>query len=96
MKVRWSETAFGEIESIFSFFFERSRSAAAAVARRILDRSVMLGDFPYAGHITDVPGVRALSVVTYPFVDFYSIDNVSGEVFILNVRHPAQAPDQPR
>jgi plasmid stabilization system protein ParE len=35
MKVRWSETALTEIEDIFSYIFERNRSAAAAVVERI-------------------------------------------------------------
>jgi len=30
MKVRWSETALSEIEDIFSYVFERNRSAAVS------------------------------------------------------------------
>jgi plasmid stabilization system protein ParE len=43
--------------------------------------------------MTDLPGVRALSVVSYPFVIFYAIDDIAGEVLVLNVRHTARAPD---
>ena len=60
MSVRWSETAFNELEEILAFIHERNRSAAQAVSRRILDRTMMLGEFPLAGHITDEAGVRAL------------------------------------
>jgi plasmid stabilization system protein ParE len=92
MSVRWSETAFNELEDIFAFIHERNRSAARAVSRRILDRTKMLGEFPLAGHITDEADVRALSVVTYPFVIYYAIDDVTGEVVVLNIRHTAQEP----
>jgi plasmid stabilization system protein ParE len=46
VKVRWTEAAFSELDDIFAFISQRSRSAAATVARRILDRATMLGDFP--------------------------------------------------
>jgi len=35
MKVRWSETALLEIESIFAYIHERNRTAASAVVKRI-------------------------------------------------------------
>uniref|UniRef100_Q07V92 Plasmid stabilization system n=1 Tax=Rhodopseudomonas palustris (strain BisA53) TaxID=316055 RepID=Q07V92_RHOP5 len=92
MRIRWSETAFNELEDILAFISERNRPAAAAVARRILDRTQLLGEFPLAGHVTNESGVRALSVVTYPFVIYYAIDHVAGEVVVLNVRHTAQEP----
>jgi plasmid stabilization system protein ParE len=90
MKVRWSQTAFNELQDIFEFIACRNRSAAAVVAQRIQDRATMLGEFPLAGPVTDTVGVRALSVVTHPFVIFYAIDDGSGEVRILSVRHTAQ------
>jgi toxin ParE1/3/4 len=90
MKVRWSETALAEIDSIFSYIYEHNRSAASAVVERIEGLTTLLGEFPLLGHLTDENGVRMLSVVRYPFVIFYAIDGATGEIVILHVRHAAQ------
>jgi plasmid stabilization system protein ParE len=90
MKVRWSETALAEIDSIFSYIYEHNRSAASAVVERIEGLTTLLGEFPFLGHLTDETGIRMLSVVRYPFVIFYTINGEAGEVVILHVRHSAQ------
>jgi plasmid stabilization system protein ParE len=92
MKVRWSETALAETEAIFSFIHERNRSAAASIVQRFEELAALLSEFPLAGHLTDETDVRAISVVRYPFVVFYTIDDGAAEVIILHVRHTAQAP----
>jgi plasmid stabilization system protein ParE len=90
MRVRWSETALAEIEGIFSYIHERNPSAARAVVERIDGLTALLDEFPLVGHVTDEPNVRMLSVVRYPFLIFYAIDNEANEVVILHVRHAAQ------
>jgi toxin ParE1/3/4 len=88
MKVRWSETALAQLDDIFFYIYERNRSAALSVAKRIEDLAALLGEFPLIGHLTDEAEVRVLPVVRYPFMIFYAID--AGEVVILHVRHTAQ------
>jgi addiction module RelE/StbE family toxin len=90
MKLRWSETALHELDDIFSYVFEQNRTAAAAVAKRIRERAMLLEEFPWAGHKTDFGGVRALSVVRYPFVIFYVIDEDANEVSVVSVRHTSR------
>jgi plasmid stabilization system protein ParE len=90
MKVRWSETALAQLDDIFFYIYERNRSAALSVAKRIEDLAAMLGEFPLIGHLTDEAEVRVLPVVRYPFVIFYAIDAAAGEVVILHVRHTAR------
>jgi toxin ParE1/3/4 len=90
MSVRWSETALSEVQDIFSYLYERNRTAAAAVVQRFEELTVLLGEFPFAGHLTDEAGVRAISVVRYPFIIFYTVDDATAEVTILHVRHAAQ------
>jgi len=92
MKVRWSETALVEIESIFAYIHERNRTAASAVVKRIEDLTALLAEFPLMGHLADEDGVRVLSVVRYPFLIFYTIDEAAREIVILQVRHGAQEP----
>ena len=90
MKVRWSETALAEIDNIFLYASEYNRSAAAAVVERIEALTALLEEFPLVGHLTDEAEVRVLSVVRYPFLIFYTIDNAAGEIVILHVRHTSQ------
>jgi plasmid stabilization system protein ParE len=90
MKVRWSETALAEIESIFAYIYDRNRAAASAVIERIEGLVSLLEEFPQMGHLTDEEEVRMIAVVRYPFLIFYSIDEMTGEVVILHVRHGAQ------
>jgi plasmid stabilization system protein ParE len=90
MKVRWSETALAQLDDIFFYVYERNRSAALSVAKRIEDLAAMLGEFPLIGHLTDEAEVRVLPVVRYPFMIFYAIDAAAGEVVILHVRHTAR------
>ncbi|MGA2291525.1 type II toxin-antitoxin system RelE/ParE family toxin [Bradyrhizobium sp.] len=90
MKVRWSETALAEIEDIFSYIYEHNRSAAVAVVERVEGLAALLEEFPLVGHLTDEENVRVLSVVRYPFLIFYAIDDPANEIVILHVRHTAQ------
>jgi plasmid stabilization system protein ParE len=78
MQVRWSETALTEIDHIFAYIFERNRSSA--VAKRLEERSTSLAEFPLMGHRTDEAEVRVFSVVRYPFLIFYAIDDATNEI----------------
>ncbi len=90
MRVRWSQSSLTEIEDIFAYIHERNAAAASSVVARIERLTSMLTDFPLAGHVTDDPEVRVLSVVRYPFRIFYAVDMAADEVVILHVRHAAQ------
>jgi plasmid stabilization system protein ParE len=94
MKVRWSQTALAQLDDIFLYIYERNRSAALSVAKRVEELATLLGEFPLIGHLTDEADVRTLPVVRYPFVIFYAVDDAAGEVVILHVRHTAQEPPQ--
>ena len=90
MRVRWSETALAELEDIFSYIHQHSRSAAAAVVERIEALTALLEEFPLLGPLTEEAPIRVLSVVRYPFLIFYAIDNAAEEIVILHVRHTAR------
>jgi plasmid stabilization system protein ParE len=94
MKVRWSQTALAQLDDVFLYIYERNRSAALSVTKRVEELAALLGEFPFLGHLTDEAEVRMLPVVRYPFVIFYTIDDAAGEVVILHVRHTAQEPPQ--
>jgi len=88
MKVRYSETALGELDELFAYIFERDRSAAAAVVERVERLAALLGEFPFVGHDTDEAGVRMVPLVRYPFLIFYAVNG--DEVVVLHVRHAAR------
>jgi plasmid stabilization system protein ParE len=77
MKIRWSESAFSELDNIFSYIQRNNRSAAIAVVERIEAMTALLEEFPLVGHLTDEAGVRFLAVVRYPFLIFYAIDDAA-------------------
>jgi plasmid stabilization system protein ParE len=92
MRVRWSKTALVELDAIFRYILERSRTAASSVMTGVEELSERLGQFPMMGRPANETGVRAFHVVRYLYVIFYAIDNSTDEVVILHVRHTAQAP----
>lgn len=92
MKIRWSQAALDDLDYIFAYIYERNRSAAKAVADRIEALAIALRESPRLGHPADEEGVRVLPVVRYPYVIFYTINEVSSEVVVLHIRHTARAP----
>jgi plasmid stabilization system protein ParE len=67
-------------------------TAAIKVIRSIKNSIERLAEFPYGGRSSEVPGIRELPVVRYPYIVFYSIDVPRDEVQILRVRHTSQNP----
>jgi len=90
MKVRYTETALAEIDQIFSYIAEHSRSAAISVRERIEQTVEILAEIPEMAQVADEPGVRRMPVRSYPFVIFYAVEG--NEVVVLHVRHGARRP----
>lgn len=93
MKVRYRPTALAQIDAIFAFISERNPSAAdraLATIKRSIDR---LAEFPYSARSSEVPGIRELPIVRYPYIVFYTVDEAAREVHVLRVRHTSQDPE---
>jgi toxin ParE1/3/4 len=90
MKVRYSPRARADLDQIHSYLNERSPVAATAVLRRIRDRIDRLAELPLMAPITELAGVRGLSIMRYPYRAYYRI--LKGEVLILHVRDLRRAP----
>ena len=58
--------------------------------KRTIER---LADFPRSARPSEVPGIRELPIVRYPYIVFYTIDDAAQEVHILRVRHTSQDPE---
>jgi toxin ParE1/3/4 len=90
MRVRYAPRARDDLDKIYSYLIERSPLAATAVLRRIRDRIDELADLPLIGTVTEIAGVRGLSIVRYPYKAYYRV--IGDEVLVLHVRDLRRAP----
>jgi toxin ParE1/3/4 len=90
MRVRYTPRARDDLDTIHSYLNERSPAAAAAVLKRIRNRIDRLADFPLMAPVTELAGIRGLSIVRYPYKAYYRI--LADEVLILHVRDARRAP----
>ncbi len=88
MKVRYADTALGEIDEILSHIAKDNPLAADEVATVMRTTIARLADYPRMAVETDVPGVRVAPVLPYRYLIFYSLHHES--VIIRNVRHSAR------
>ncbi len=92
MRVRYRPTAVAQIENIFEYIAERDPVAATRVVQRIRQTIDRLAEFPYSARPSEIPEIRELPIVRYPYIVFYTVDLDAQEVHILRVRHTAQDP----
>lgn len=93
MKVRYRPTALTQLDTIFTYIEAHNPQAADRVVREIMRSIDRLANFPYMARVSEVPGVRELPIVRYPYIVFYAVDEVAQEVHILRVRHTSQDPE---
>jgi addiction module RelE/StbE family toxin len=91
MKVRYTPRARGDLDAIHSYINERSPVAAAAVLKRIRNRIERLADFPLMAPMTELAGIRRLTILRYPYKAYYRVLG-NNEVLILHVRDARRAP----
>jgi len=92
VKIRYTRKALAQLEQIYLDIEEHNPSAAKRVKGGIEKAIRRLARLPYSCRPTEHPGIRVLSVVRYPYLVFYSVDEVAQEVQILRIRHSAQDP----
>jgi toxin ParE1/3/4 len=88
MRVRYTETALADIDSIFSYIHGHDPAAAAKVVESIEAAAGRIGLYPLSARETDETGVRMVPIVRFPYLIFYEI--VEGELRILRVLHGAR------
>jgi toxin ParE1/3/4 len=92
VKIRYTSKALEQLDAIYSYIEAHSPRAAPAVKARVQRAIGRLAHFPYSCRATSHPGIRVLSIVRYPYLVFYTVDEGAQEVQILRVRHAAQDP----
>jgi toxin ParE1/3/4 len=93
VKLRYDNRAIHDLDKIFNYIAERDPRAAARVIARIRTLAEQLAARPQLGRKTDIEGLFVRSVVTYPYLIFYTVR--PSEVVILHVRHAARREADP-
>jgi toxin ParE1/3/4 len=94
MRLRWTPTAYLELQDVVAYIAIRNPQGAAKVHARIRHTIDLLVDFPAAGRATREPGVRRILSLPYPYIVSYE---VMGEaIVILSVRHARRRPSPVR
>jgi toxin ParE1/3/4 len=91
-KIRYRPTALTQLDAIFSYIATHDRPAAERVIAYIRRTIGRLSNFPYSARPSEVPDIRELPIVRYPYIVFYAVDEDRREVLILRVRHTSQDP----
>ncbi len=90
MSVRYSPRAFNDLVDIVAYLDWRSPAAARAVRRAIETSIAILADFPELAPLTDIPEVREMTIVRYPYKVYYTV--LEGDVWIVHIRDARRRP----
>jgi plasmid stabilization system protein ParE len=90
MKVRYTPRAQADLEAIFAYLDARAPAAALSVKSTIGRRIAQLETFPFMAPETDLPGIRELTIIRYPYKVYYEVS--SGEVWIVHIRDARRRP----
>ena len=88
-KIIFSPRALADLERIVRTIAKNNPTAAERVGNALLDKVVILADFPFLGSIVPRrPNIRKL--VSYPYIIYYRPRTDEGAIDILHYRHGAQ------
>ena len=90
MKVVYAERARRDVADIYDAIAIKNPRAAQRVEDRIRRTCEALVEFPFAPVATDVPNVRRVPLVRYPYTIFYRINLGEQRIEILRVVHGAR------
>jgi toxin ParE1/3/4 len=90
MRLRFTRRATQDLIAIADYIRERNPNAAARVRAAILDSIQNLLIFPEIGRRQKVEGVRKLVTRKYPYLVYYSIDELAEEIVVIAIQHPAR------
>jgi addiction module RelE/StbE family toxin len=88
VKIRWTEQAANDLQSVHTYLNERNPAAADATVDRILSGIDILEQFPQLGRIGRIEGTKELVIGRTPFIVMYRLHREQVEV--LGVLHGAR------
>ena len=90
MKLKFTPRAVQDLADIAAYIHQQNPPAALRVRSAILESLQNLVLFPHIGRRQTVEGVRKLVTRRYPYLVYYTIDNVADEIIVLTIQHPAR------
>lgn len=90
MKLRFTVRAAQDLSDIASYIREHNPQAALRVRSSILESLQTLALFPHVGRQQTIAGVRKLVTRRYPYLVYYTVDEVAAEVIVITIQHPAR------
>ena len=90
MRLRLGSRALEDIADIRDYLLPRSSQGAENVRRAIIEDFDLLEQFPHSGRSTDIPGIRVLPVVRYPYLIYHTVNDGAGEIVIVHIRHSSR------
>jgi toxin ParE1/3/4 len=90
MKLRFTRRAAQDLTDIGNHLQSRSPGGAANVRAAILDSLQILTEFPSAGRMQSVEGVRKLVTRKYSYLIYYEISPASDAIVVITIQHPSR------
>ena len=90
MRIRYTEPALADLNSILDYIAEHSPQGADRVQSRLQSLIELLANHPLIGVRTEDPAIRRLTTLPYPYLVFYEV--AEAEIIIHAVRHTARDP----
>ena len=87
MKIVFARQALRDLESIQVYLRAEYPESAVLVERRLSLAFIRINEWPKSGQVVDMPNIRAISLVRYPYKIFY---RVTDHIEILAIRHSAR------
>lgn len=88
MSARYTREALNDLDQISSYLAQHDQAVAAAFLDAVEGVVARLVRFPLSAQATEMPGVRAAPVHSYPYIIFYTVEG--DDVVIHYVRHAAR------
>jgi toxin ParE1/3/4 len=90
VRLRVTRRAATQIAKALDYIEAESPQGANRMRERIQTLFLLLTHHPYAGQLTDLPGVRRLVVSPYPYLIFYRV--IDDEIIVQRMRHTSRRP----
>jgi toxin ParE1/3/4 len=90
-RIIWSPEALSHLEQLVRFIAQDNPVAAAKLGNAIIEKALLLSNFPRLGKIFREAGRNTLREVPVPpYRIFYEINDANKRIEILSIRHGAQ------
>lgn len=90
MRVRLTPRATEDLAAVGDYIRSRDPAAALRVRTAILGTLELLTRFPGAGRAQTVEGVRKIVTRRYPYIIYYTVDDVAAEVAVIAIQHASR------